>query len=234
MSSRYYLEIGNSTIKVGCTGADGGLQLQRFDRRETFDAWAIASGAPLVVAPVGERLSGLVVPFLREHAEVRVLERGDVASFVDGSYDTPETLGLDRALNLLGMSGDGVVISCGTAITVDALYDGRPVWGAILPGFRTAAEGLHARIPVLPLVALDAVPHLPARTTDDSLANGILDGTAYAALGLARALATSLGLSAYSSIVCTGGEAGLVARLAPGSVVDDVLLIRGMMRVVEA
>ena len=194
----------------------------------------MALPSAIVCAPVGRALAADALPRLRERHTVRVVDRSHFRDFVGDSYDTPETLGLDRILNLAGMKGDGVAISCGTAITVDAVASGRPSWGGIMPGFRTAAEGLHARIPALPVASLDAVPELPARSSVASVVNGVLLGTALAAASLARLLARDLFGSSPPRIVITGGDARLLARLWSGGeevVVDDALLFRGMMGV---
>lgn len=226
------LEIGNSTIKVAHVGTDGAITIERYSNLEALLRRCELAGGEIVCAPVGGRLADEVIPRLEATRSVRVLDRSDFRDFVGDSYDTPGTLGLDRILNLVGMGGEGVAISCGTAITVDAVAAGRPSWGVIMPGFRTAAEGLHARIPALPLAALDAVPGLPARSSLGSVVNGVLLGTALAAAALARLLARELFGDAPPRIVITGGDAHLLARLWEGGEnveVDDALLFRGMI-----
>ena len=179
------LEIGNSTIKVAhASGSD--IVIERYSNLEALIRRCEASDEPVICAPAGREMSEKVIERLEERRDVRVVRREDFRGLIGNSYDTPETLGLDRILNLAGMEKDGVVISCGTAITIDARVDGAPLWGAILPGFRTAAEGLHARVPVLPLASLDDEPRLPARTSIESVTNGILLATARGAQSIAR------------------------------------------------
>jgi pantothenate kinase type III len=225
------LEIGNSTIKVAHVGDDGAIRLERYSNVEALLRRCESAAESLVVAPVGKELSDEVMGRLENVREVEVIDRARFAEFIAGSYDTPETLGLDRILNLAGLGGDGIVISCGTAITVDAVAGGHPVWGAIMPGFRTAAEGLNARVPALPLVPLDDETGLPARSSRRSVANGVLLGTALAAEGLARRLAETASGSDSPRVVITGGDGDLLARLwsGPAPEVDEVLLFRGMM-----
>ena len=156
MASVTLLEIGNSTIKLARPTAGGGFTIERYGELEALLRDLSHDAGEIVCAPVGRALAADALPRLRERHTVRVVDRSHFRDFVGDSYDTPETLGLDRILNLAGMKGDGVAISCGTAITVDAVASGRPSWGGIMPGFRTAAEGLHARIPALPVASLDA------------------------------------------------------------------------------
>ncbi len=234
MSQTTLLEIGNSTIKAAHIAADGGIAIERYSNLEALLRRCELSDGPIICAPVGDALSGPTIERLESAREIRVLRREEFTGFIGDSYDTPGTLGLDRILNLLGMGSDGVVISCGTAITVDAVSGGRPAWGAIMPGFRTAAEGLHARIPVLPLAGLDARPTLPARTSLGSVTNGVLLGTALGAEGVARLLARDLFGGASPRVILTGGDAPLLKLLwegGEGVEIDEALLFRGMIAV---
>jgi len=232
MTQTTLLEIGNSTIKVAHIAPGGDIAIERYSNLEALLRRCELSDGPIICAPVGDALSTPTIERLEAAREIRVLRREEFAGFIGDSYDTPGTLGLDRILNLLGMGGDGVAISCGTAITIDAVAGGRPVWGAIMPGFRTAAEGLHARVPVLPLVGLDARPGLPARTSLASVTNGVLLGTALGAEGVARLLARDLFGGAPPRVILTGGDAALLKGLWGGeeaAEVDEALLFRGMI-----
>lgn len=226
------LEIGNSTLKIARPGAGGAFVVERHSDPDALARSLEGTAGEIICAPVGgarreevlERLGG----------RVRLIEPADLAGFIGASYDTPATLGMDRVLNLLGMPGDGVAVSCGTAITVDAVAGGVPCWGAIMPGFTTAAGGLHARIPVLPLVSPDDDAGLPARTSRASVANGVLLGTAGGAMAIARELARLLFDGAPPRVVITGGDAPLMLRLWHGdgdTQLDDALLFRGMLAV---
>jgi pantothenate kinase type III len=233
MYERLLLEIGNSTLKLARVAPDGEIDVTRYGSVESLTA-ELGEGRPQVLcAPVGRELSAMALPILQRVTRLHVISREDFAGFIAGSYDTPETLGLDRILNLVGLAGDGIVISCGTAITVDAVVAGVPHWGAIMPGFRTAAEGLHARVPALPLVSPDSSTALPARTSHASVANGVLLGTASGAQGLARRLAGIARDTRMPRVVLTGGDAMLLAELWEGErpEVDETLLFRGMMKV---
>jgi pantothenate kinase type III len=223
------IEIGNTTVKLARLMPDGEIHVERIEDVDQLIEVCRGSMQPVLCAPVGLELSNQLLPHLASAASLQIVSSNDFQEFVADSYDTPETLGLDRILNLAGLQGNGVVVSCGTAITVDALVDGRPRWGAIVPGFTTATQGLHQRIPLLPPVSLDATPVLPARTTRDSLANGVLLVTARGVRAIAEALVADVNVSV--PVVLTGGDAEVMLRLwdAPGAAVDDVLLFRGML-----
>lgn len=218
------IEVGNTTIKVCEVMESGDMELRRFTDLQ-MACTAARGREQIVVDPAGVWSGG---------EGVRRLEQAEFIPFIGDSYDAPLELGLDRILHLLGMEGDGVAISCGTAITVDAVAGGRPSFGAILPGLTTASHALHTRIPALPEVIPASPVSLPARTPVQSVANGIILGTALAVAGLVGAMADLLfpHPSRYR-LVLTGGDADVLARTIPASIlpahtVDSLLLFRGM------
>lgn len=231
-----FVEIGNSTIKCAQDLNARDPEVLRFTEAagliEHLRQAAHQAEQPILCAPVGEELSREVLPQLQQFPTLRVVTRQDVSDFVGSSYETPETLGLDRVLNLFGMRKDGIVVSCGTAITIDALHGGRPYWGAIMPGFRTSTEGLNQRVPLLPVIDPDQPPEYPARTTAASVTNGIVAGTAYGAAGIVGTLNHRL-FGGSGKVILTGGDALLLRRLWEAWTqveVDEVLLFRGMRK----
>lgn len=219
------VEVGNSTVKVAVLGLEGRMELRRYSSVE---------GA---VATIGDRRQIVVDPhgLWDQGGRVRRIDHREFSRFIAGSYDVPVEIGLDRVLNLLGMEGDGIAVSCGTAMTVDAIAGGRPCFGAILAGLRTTAAALHERIPALPRIELDDPVGLPARSTKASVANGILLGGMLAVDGLARRVGELLFGGDPPGIVVTGGDAHVLASLwsglaSPGPIVDELLLFRGMAR----
>ncbi|NEQ43160.1 MAG: pantothenate kinase [Leptolyngbya sp. SIOISBB] len=92
------------------------------------------------------------------------------------------TLGIDRALNLLG-AGDFIgwpvlVIDAGTALTFTAGSTGRFIGGAILPGLTTQFSTLAHQTATLPATyPEDTLPPRWAVNTADALRSGIVYGT---------------------------------------------------------
>jgi pantothenate kinase type III len=164
-------------------------------------------------------------------SNVRIFDRHATMKLVGTTYDTPDTLGLDRILNVAGQSGDGVVISFGTAITVDACVGGVPRWGSIAPGISILAEALSDSIAVLP-IGDNAHVHVPARTSVASVSNGVVLGAVEGAHGLAERLVAPVPLETLR-VVLTGGDAAIALshwRWTP-PLVDEALLFRGAMNV---
>lgn len=227
-----FIEIGNSTIKCVEDLNARDPEVLRFTNVFELLERLQQTDNPIICAPIGEELRDKVLPQLQAFPSLQLITGEDVADFVGNSYDTPETLGLDRVLNLLGMRKDGIVVSCGTAITIDALHGGRPYWGAIMPGFRTSTEGLHQRVPLLPVIDPDQPPEYPARTSIASVTNGIVAGTAYGAAGIVGTLNHRL-FGGSGKVILTGGDALLLRRLWEAWTqveVDEVLLFRGMRK----
>jgi len=227
-----YLEIGNTTLKLAQRTPEGTFQITRFTDLDSLRA-EIPLEASLLVAPIAEERGEAITNALQDHAHVSVLHRDLFFDFIGESYDTPDTLGLDRILNLYALHRDGVVISCGTAITIDALSRGKPFWGAIMPGFRTASEGLSAHAPALPVISVDDLGPIPARTSRGALANGIIWGTVIGVQGLALTLAQGTGLPEDVPVIVTGGEAEIMTKIWLSDydlLVESALLFEGMER----
>ncbi len=211
-----YIEVGNTTVKIARRTPDDrwviertngvGSGLNRLKRYLPSDRIVLAP----VAAERGDELSGLM---RAEGIDHELLTREHFSDFLSGSYDTPETLGLDRILNLYGLRGGGVVISCGTCITVDLKFEGRPYFGGILPGFATAARGMAEAVPTLPTAQLDGDFTIPARTSGGAVNLGILLGTTEAALGIARHLLHAASAPTDTPLILTGGGAPILMNV---------------------
>ena len=227
---RDFIEIGNRTIKLARRVEENGFRVTRYDDvLELGEEIINSSLCHFSIVPTAEARLTEVLGVLPHDCGARIINRHDLTGFIGESYDTPETLGLDRMLQLHALDDDGIVVSCGTAITIDARANGRPLWGAILPGFSTAAKGLHAHAPALPIVGPHTAVGLPAHSTMMSIANGVLLGTALAAYGVIDMLCEAGGIGADVPIYLTGGEVYLFMRFwKHGRVVihrDDLVFV---------
>lgn len=89
-------------------------------------------------------------------------------------------LGVDRwlamlAANHMGGSDNKLVVSCGTAVTIDLLsYAGRHRGGYIVPGVGLMKQSLHTNTAQLPLVADAGTAIDPGNNTVDCINNGAL------------------------------------------------------------
>jgi type III pantothenate kinase len=124
-------------------------------------------------------------------------------------YESPERLGVDRWLALVGAraSVDGAVcvVDCGTAITLDAMDASGVHWGGLIaPGLQWMQQGIAQRLPAL-TVAPSSYQGLLATNT----AAGVLSGTLHAALGLIERSVSDVGalLGTLPELILTGGDA---------------------------
>ena len=137
-----------------------------------------------------------------------------------------ETGGADRALGVLAAVGlmparrPGLVVSCGTAITVERITS-QGVWqgGVIAPGLGPAAAALHIRTAQVPLIDVrqfhaNHPPSTWGRGTVASLQAGIFWGTVGAVRELILRQADDLPGDRW--LVWTGGDAAILAPYVSG------------------
>ncbi|PIT50142.1 biotin--[acetyl-CoA-carboxylase] ligase [Snodgrassella alvi] len=158
-------------------------------------------------------------------------------------YRNPAEHGADRWFNVIGSRRYSrhacVVVSCGTAVTVDALTDDNHyLGGSILPGFHLMKEALSRRTANLnrPL----GKPYAFATTTPNAMASGIMDAVCGAIVLMHARLQQKAGAGKPVDIIITGGGANKVAQALPNTfVLDnrieivDNLVIYGLLNWVE-
>lgn len=146
-------------------------------------------------------------------------------------YDIPDQLGSDRWAALVGAWGKTqtscLVVSAGTAVTVDALNDrGEFIGGMILPGKRLMQNSLIAGTHALHDVAGQSVDF--PRNTPDAASSGI----AAAISCTVRTAHQRLSATSVQPPPCllTGGDAEwLAAQLPFGAIIAPRLVLEGLM-----
>jgi type III pantothenate kinase len=242
---RVFADLGNSRLKWGRVLGDGSLDVltlpadepaawsaawSRWNPDGLPSSWAVSTVNPPVAARLDAFLDadpGARARWFRNAADVPVRHE----------LDSPETAGTDRALAVLGAlagrPGPGIVVSCGSAITVERI-SAEGVWqgGAIAAGYRLTAGALSTMSTQLPPVQPEATPPAWGRSTVPALEAGVFWGT----VGAIRALVAgqSEGLSPTPWVVWSGGDAGRLigptaldlpdSRLAPSLVLEGLRL----------
>jgi type III pantothenate kinase len=197
----------------------------RRDEREGSQ-WAIASVNP----PVAKRLAAFLagrqvshVTWYQTAAEVPI--KMDVENGETGGAD--RALAVLAALNHMPPGQPGLVISCGTAITIERVTaDG--VWqgGVIAPGLFLSARALHLLTAQLPLVRPDQSAPLWGRDTLHSLEAGVFWGTVGSVRELLVRQTFEHGEKPWA--VWTGGDAQRLARAVSGDnacIIPDLVLL---------
>lgn len=220
----YYLTIdqGNTRAKVDIWSDDGGVIVssKTFDTLQPSDLEEVCHGHKPVAAiycTVGGR-DEAVIETLRKLAVHAVEMSVQTPMPLRISYDTPQTLGLDRvaaavgAYSICGEGDDILVIDIGTAVTYD-IVGGNGVYrgGNIAPGLDMRLRALNHFTARLPLVSLDDADAVPVWGTDT--ASAMRAGAVGGIVGEILYYRNCAGASART--VITGGQAPLVLRHLP-------------------
>ena len=138
-------------------------------------------------------------------------------------YQNVEQHGADRWFNALGSrqftQNACVIMSCGTAVTIDALtQDNHYLGGTIMPGFHLMKESLALRTANLnqPLGKLFPFP----TTTANALAGGMMDAVCGSLMVMHGRLKARMN-HATVDVIMTGGGASKVAKSLPETFVLD-------------
>ncbi len=220
---RIVADVGNSRLKWARLMPDGNLcdriALPLDDLHEwqaafdcgkfsPQDAWSISTVHPEIASRLRAFLGDCGVRDVRWYesaADVPVPHR----------LPHPEKAGADRALAVLAAlklaprGEGGLVVSCGTAITVERITK-EGIWegGAIAPGLSISAAALNRQTAQLPLVNVGDLSSSWGNATETAMAAGLFWGT----VGAVRELIVRQEESACRWVLWTGGDA---ARLAP-------------------
>lgn len=163
-------------------------------------------------------------------------------------YPKPSTIGADRLANAAAAVSLGnlpaIVVDFGTAVTFDVIdAGGCYLGGVIAPGLPTSASALHERTALLPLTRITSIKSSLGKNTGEAIRIGLLLG----AVGLVRETVERISGELFDGrkpfIIATGGDAGLVARLATQGggkkavrlidKVDPLLTLRGLQVIAE-
>jgi type III pantothenate kinase len=241
---RIVADLGNSRLKWGRLDPDGRLGVtvalptdNPSEWAPAWDDWGLTGiESSWSIASVNPPLADRLGQFLTERG-VGSIHWYRSASEVSVRHDleTLWTAGVDRALavaaalNLNQGNGPGLVVSCGTAVTVERIsVDG--VWqgGAIAPGLKPMAKALHLLTALLPEIEPREAPEAFGRSTIPALEAGVF----WSVVGAIRELVTrqSAGLTPLPWLIWTGGDASTFARWVdwPGAVVVPHLVLEGL------
>ena len=139
-------------------------------------------------------------------------------------YRRPEEHGSDRWFNALGSrrftQNACVVVSCGTAVTTDALTeDNHYLGGTIMPGFHLMKEAMALKTANLNRPIGKAYPF--PTTTPNAIASGMMDAVCGALMMMHGRLKDKTGGGKPVDIIITGGGAARVVQALPEAFVHD-------------
>lgn len=129
------------------------------------------------------------------------------------SYDSPETLGMDRVVAAIGArtllpNTPLLVIDAGTAITIDYLSeDGEFLGGNISPGISLRYKSLHDYTDRLPLVKVQKTFDPIGKNTQSAIRAGVQQGLTHELRGYIR---QARKIHDKLQVVLTGGDAPIL------------------------
>lgn len=163
-------------------------------------------------------------------------------------YDDPSKLGADRFVGIIAAhhllpQRHCIVISCGTAVTIDAITaTGKHLGGLILPGLRSFSDHLIKK------AALLSTPKSPqtklfASNTADAIASGSMYGLVEAINGISLRMKTELGIlntvdgqntttPSVQTILC-GGDAQTIHTYLSTTQREDDWMMQGLQVIAE-
>ena len=123
----WFLEIGNSTLKLARRCPDGMFDITRFSSVDELLRQRDDVDRPILCAPVGRTMSSELLERFSSDRR-RTITHDNLRRFIGHSYDTPETLGLD-----LVFTWKAVVLA-----TAAGLLAAAALTAAALPAWRAA------------------------------------------------------------------------------------------------
>lgn len=243
------VDIGNSNIVVGCFEGNNIQLLERMSTNrsstaleyavliktvlelngldhQTFEGGIISSVVPAVTNMVKaaiEKLIGkpplVVGPGLKTGLQIRI--------------DNPAQLGTDRVADAVAAVHEYpcplIIIDMGTATTISVVDEHKNfIGGMIMPGLRISAESLSSKTSQLPQISLDPPKKAIGRNTADCMRSGIIIGCASTIDGAITRIEEEL--SQKCTVICTGGNAGVVTPFCRQQIIlDEKLLLKGIM-----
>lgn len=243
----FIADIGNSRIKLGLIGKHT-TEVMSFLPDSKSDMFEFAQGspqkslnisaAPMYYASVNHKNKEILLNNLPGAIKSVAVPKRRVLSFGE-KYEIKE-LGIDRLAAIeAGISwrqslkdkilGSMIVVSCGTAVTIDVVsFEREHMGGAILPGFALAARSLKDGTANLPLVEIDqqvlAKDSVIGRNTKSAIAHGIFEPVLAYIEKLVRVHHVT---HPEGQIVVTGGDGEVIAKKL-GAHFDANLVLKGL------
>ena len=146
--------------------------------------------------------------------------------------ENPAQVGSDRIVAAVGALADHeaplILLDMGTATTIEVVGRGSSyLGGCIIPGVRTALDGLISGSAQLPSISLEAPTHVIGTNTVDCLRSGVICGTAAMIDGRVERIEQELGEPA--EVLATGGIAPAVIPFCRRKIrLEEDLLLKGL------
>jgi len=251
------VDAGNSRLKWAML--DAGKRSQQLAQdyskdsaeRLLIDLLAEKSVANLILVSVlGELFSKKIQQYCQQHTiELTLIYSQSEAYGVKNSYREPQRLGADRFVGLIAAhhlrpDTHCITISCGTAVTIDAITaQGKHLGGLILPGLQQFSDQLIKKTALLTSENTTKIS-LFSNNTADALTSGSIFGLVEAINGISSRMEGELlkmnhlkgsqqTMNPVQIIIC-GGDAKIIHPYLSESVQrEDDWLMQGLQLIAE-
>ncbi len=233
------VDIGNTRVKVAVV--DSGTivadfmapELEELPLDEIVAAYPIKRSILSTTRGCGESSA----EYVRQVVGHCLLFDTSVATPLKIDYATPQTLGRDRVAAAVGAASkyrgeDLMIVDFGTAITIDILSsDGIFEGGFISPGVSTRFRSLNEYTSSLPLCQPSNRVVGTAKTTEDAIVGGVMNGIKYEIEGyIERYRAEKCKLL----IIFSGGDSIFFEKQIKNAIfADRELIFRGLDTILE-
>lgn len=174
------IDIGNSSIKYARIEDDQVLEVKRFINLEDL--------IPIVEEYESDSIAICSVHYSKEEI-IEVLPKLKEAFYLTSksilpiklSYDTPNTLGMDRLAAAIGAwhmfpENAVMIIDLGSCITYDLVNEGQYLGGLIAPGIDLRYKSMHEFTANLPLLSHRNDGNFIGKSTEESMRSGVING----------------------------------------------------------
>lgn len=241
------IDVGNSNVKFALL--DGRTIIARWkidsDENRSSDAyaqWLIPlmkeheTISAMIISTVVPNILGHLQSLARDHFNVEpiIARNGTVNWGIAVNVDNPASVGTDRLVNAIGAheehEGDLIVVSLGTATTIDHIGDdGSYNGGLIAPGMALSRDALATAAAQLPYIELKRPFHenVIGKNTDDQILIGLYWGYFSLIEGLVNRMKAEI--DKPLSVIATGGLSALFQRDdALFDIIDSNLTLKGL------
>lgn len=152
------------------------------------------------------------------------------------NYESPETLGIDRAVACAGVftnKSNLLVIDAGSCITYDFVDQQKGyIGGAISPGIEMRFKAMNNFTDKLPLISeFENKPEMIGNTTSSCLKSGVINGIKQEIEGFITHFDS---ISSNLNVFLTGGNANFLgAELKSGIFADQNLVLKGLNSLID-
>lgn len=241
MAMNLVLDFGNTRAKVAKVeqGEIVAVEAFEYDQEAKVEAFIMQVNAydGIILASVVDIESQPLKNIIASLPQKPLILSHQTPIPIENSYESPETLGLDRLAAAVGAYNNYpncnvLVIDIGTAITYDLLSSsGIYLGGNISPGINLRLKALNAYTSKLPLVEANFDSALFGKNTIEAIQSGTYQGIVAEIDGIITKIMT---IYPNLTVILTGGDANNFAKNLKNAIfVNFNIVIEGLNSILE-